>query len=339
MRVLVTGANGFLGSWVLRKLIEAGYTARAFCRKTSNVDSIADLLANQAEQAFGDVLDAESVAAALKDCQAVIHTAGVPHFSPDDKERMFAVNAAGAGIVMRAAQAARVERAVLTSSVAAMGGSFETRIANEETPSNAETIGIDYCLSKWQGEKEAQAVPGLPLIVLRPVVVLGPGDAQKSSTTTVLGFVRRKMPVYIEGRAGFGDVRDMATAHVAALEKGRLGETYLLGGHNLTISELVSAIEDVTGVAPPPRVPYAVAYAVAGLSEAMARLRHQHTPLSRQLVKAGHLCTWVSSEKARAELGYEVRPLAESMRDTILFALRRGFVKPTTSALRALLES
>ena len=99
MRVLVTGANGFLGSWVLRKLIEAGYTARAFCRKTSNVDSIADLLANQAEQAFGDVLDAESVAAALKDCQAVIHTAGVPHFSPDDKERMFAVNAAGAGIV------------------------------------------------------------------------------------------------------------------------------------------------------------------------------------------------------------------------------------------------
>lgn len=340
MKVLVTGATGFLGSWVVRNLVESGHTARVLCRKTSKLDNLEPLLGEHVEKAFGDVLDGASVKAALDGCQAVIHTAGIPHFSPDDPDRMYRVNAHGSGIVMEAALAAKVERAILTSSVAAMGGSETTRVATEDTPTNAEDIGLDYCRSKLHGEREARAVAdkGLSLVILRPVVVLGPGDLFNSSTATVLGFVRKRMPVYVEGRAGFGDVRDMAEAHVAALTQGRPGETYILGGHNLTITELVAAIEDISGVGAPPKVPYPLAYAVAYVRERMARLSGKHDPISTQLVKAGHLCTWASSDKAKAELGYRIRPLRESMRDTLAFAMKTGKLRPTTDKLRALAQ-
>ncbi|MFO0620888.1 MAG: NAD-dependent epimerase/dehydratase family protein [Polyangia bacterium] len=338
MKVLVTGATGFLGSWVVRKLVESGHSARVLVRKSSKLDNIGELFGASVDKAYGDVLDGDSVRAALDGCQAVIHTAGVPHFNPDNPELMYRVNATGAGIVMEAALAAKVDRAVLTSSVAAMGGSAQERVADESTPSNADDIGLDYSRSKLHGEREAQKVAqrGLSLVTLRPVVILGPGDIYQSSTSTILAFVRGKMPVYVEGRPSFGDVREMAAAHVAALTKGRPGETYILGGNNVTLTQLLAAIREVTGVSPPPQAPYPLAYAVAGLLEWSAKLRHQHSSLSRQLAKAGHMCTWVSSEKAKRELGYSIRPLDESLRDTIRFALSTGRLKPSTDKLRQL---
>ncbi len=340
MKVLVTGATGFLGSQVVRKLVESGHSARVLVRKSSKLDNLTDLLGDRVEQAYGDVLDGDSVRAALVGCQAVIHTAGVPHFNPDNPEHMYRVNATGAGIVMEAALAAKVDKAVLTSSVAAMGGSAAERVADESTVSNADDIGLDYSRSKLHGEREALKVAqkGLPLAILRPVVILGPGDIYQSSTSTILAFVRGKMPVYVEGRPSFGDVREMAAAHVAALTKGRPGETYILGGNNVTLTELLAAIQDVTGVAPPPQVPYPLAYSIAGVIEYIAKLRHQHASLSRQLAKAGHMCTWVSSDKAKAELDYSIRPLRDSLRDTIRFALHSGRLRPTTDKLRVLAQ-
>jgi len=338
MKVFVTGATGFLGSWVVRKLVESGHSARVLVRKSSKLDNLSELLGDRVDTAYGDVLDADSVRAGLAGCQAVIHTAGIPHFNPDNPEYMYRVNATGSGIVMAAALAAKVERAVLTSSVAAMGGSATERVATEDTPTNADDIGLDYSRSKLHGEREALKVAerGLPLTILRPVVVLGPGDVLQSSTSTILAFVRRKMPVYVEGRPSFGDVREMAAAHVAALDRGRPGQTYILGGNNVTLTELLATIEELTGVAPPPKVPYPLAYSVAGVLELVARLRKQHASLSRQLAKAGHMCTWVSSDKAKAELGYTIRPLRDSLRDTVQFFLQTGRLRPTTEKLRQL---
>ncbi len=341
MKVLVTGATGFLGSWVVHKLVESGYSARVLVRKSSKLDNLTDVLGDKVDKAYGDVLDGDSVRAALEGCQAVIHTAGVPHFNPDNPDHMYRVNATGAGIVMEAALAARVEKAVLTSSVAAMGGSFEVRTATEDTPSNADDIGLDYSRSKLHGEREALLVAqkGLPLTILRPVVILGPGDIFQSSTSTILAFARKKMPVYVEGRPSFGDVREMAAAHVAAISKGRPGQVYILGGNNVRLTELLTTIEELTGIAPPPCVPYPLAYSVAGVIEYVAKLRGQHASLSRQLAKAGHMCTWVSSDKAKAELDYSIRPLADSLRDTFRFFLSSGRLKPTTAKLRALADN
>lgn len=341
MKVLVTGATGFLGSWVVRELLEAGHTPRALVRSTSRLDNLSDSFSRGAERAEGDVLDAKAVRAALAGCDAVIHTAGVPHFSPHDIPNMKRVNVEGAAIVLGAAHEAGVRRALLTSSVAAMGGSREARVADESAPNNVESLGLHYSLSKWQGELAGLklAQKGLPLIVLRPSVILGPGDIFRSSTSTILALVRRKLPVYVEGGASFGDVRDIARAHVAALTRGRVGEAYILGGINLSISDLTARIATQSGVPAPPRMPYALAKPLVTVAELALLALGKHPDMSRQLLQASSLYTWVSSEKARAELGYEIRPFEESLADTLRFAIEQGQLKPTTPELKRLAGS
>ncbi|MSP60052.1 MAG: NAD-dependent epimerase/dehydratase family protein [Myxococcales bacterium] len=337
MKVLITGATGFLGSWIARELIAAGHTARALVRRTS---SLANLEKLNVERAEGDVLDRASVERALEGCDAVIHTAGVAHFLPGDNERMYAVNAGSVEIVLGAALAAKVTRAVLTSSTAVMGGSRERRVADESTPGNAEALGIDYFISKLRGERAALALVarGLPLCVLRPVVALGPGDIYHSSATTFLALAKRQLPVYVPGGASFTDARDIARAHVAALERGRIGEVYILGGHNLEIGDMVRRVAKVAGVPAPRQAPFALAYAVAALVEGAFRIAGKRPDLSRQLVKASRLYTWVSSAKAERELAYTYRPFEESLHDTLRFFLQTGRLQANTPELRALAD-
>ncbi len=338
MKVMLTGATGFVGSWVARELCAAGHAVRALVRRTS---SLANLEGLAIERAEGDVTDRPSVERALDGCDAVVHVAGVAHFQPGEEQRMYAVNVGGVETVLGAALAAGVKRAVLTSSTAALGGSREKRIADESAPSTAEQSGIDYFVSKYRGERAALVLAerGLPVAVLRPVVLLGPGDIYQSSATTFLALARRKMPVYVDGGAAFCDVRDVARAHVAALEKGRPGEVYFLGGHNYEIGDMVRKVAAVAGVPPPRRVPYPVAWVAAAAIEYGARLLGRHADLSRQLVAASHFYTWVSSAKAERELGYRIRPFEESLRDTLRFFLQAGRLKATTPELRALASS
>jgi dihydroflavonol-4-reductase len=345
MKVLVTGATGFIGSWVVRELTAAGHLARVLVRKSSNLANLSALLAGsggaQVERAEGDVLDAASVHKALLGCDGVIHTAGIAHFNPDDPQMMHRVNTEGAEIVLAEALRAQVKRAVLTSSVAAMGGSKTARLADESTPSNAEELGIHYNVSKWRGEQAALRLceKGLPLCVIRPVVALGPGDIYHSSTATFLALAQHRLPVYVAGGASFGDVRDMARAHVAALTRGRVGEVYIVGGHNLEVGQLVAQVAALTGVPAPRAVPYPLALAVATVAELSGKALRRKIDLSRQLVMASHLYTWVSSARAIAELDYTIRPLQESLQDTFRYFLKNGRLKPTTPELQALASS
>ncbi|HRI54863.1 MAG TPA: NAD-dependent epimerase/dehydratase family protein [Pseudomonadota bacterium] len=345
MKILVTGATGFIGSWVVRELAAAGHLARVLVRKSSNLANLSALLAGsggaQVERAEGDVLDAASVDKALLGCDGVIHTAGVSRFNPDDVPMMQRVNTEGTEIVLSAALRAQVKRAVLTSSVGAMGGSKTARVADESTPSNAEELGIHYNVSKWRGEQAALRLcqKGLPLLVIRPAVALGPGDIYHSSTATFLALAQHQLPVYVAGGASFGDVRDMARAHVAALTRGRLGEVYIVGGHNLEIAALVAQVAELTGVPAPRAVPYPLALAVAAVAELSGKALRRKLELSRQLVMASHLYTWVSSARAIAELGYTIRPLQESLHDTFRYFLKNGRLKPTTPELQALAGS
>jgi dihydroflavonol-4-reductase len=340
MKVLVTGATGFLGSWLVRELLEAGHTPRALVRRTSRLDNLTELFSRGAERAEGDVLDAASVRGALSGCDAVIHTAGIPHFSPDDVPNMMRVNVEGVTTVLGEAQRAGVERAVLTSSVAAMGGGVVPRVADESTPSNVEQLGLHYSLSKYQGEQAAMRLcaAGLPLVTLRPAVILGPGDIYRSSTSTILALVRRKLPVIVEGGASFGDVREIARAHVAALTRGRIGEAYIVGGHNLRISELAARVAEISGVPAPRCLPYALALPLVTAAELSLRALGRHPDMSRQLLQASRLYTWVSSEKAAAELGYKIPPFADMLRDTLRFFLENGRLKPTTPELQRIAQ-
>jgi dihydroflavonol-4-reductase len=170
--------------------------------------------------------------------------------------------------------------------------------------------------------------------VVRPSFVLGPGDTRGSSASIVPAFVRRRIPAYVEGGASFCDVRDVAQGHVAALERGRVGEAYVLAGHNLRVGELAARVCALAGVRPPPRVPYLAALAFAALQEGWSRVSGRPPATRRELVRAAALYTFASSEKARAELAYAIRPLDETIRDTLRFALEVGQLRAETAALR-----
>jgi dihydroflavonol-4-reductase len=248
------------------------------------------------------------------------------------------VNVGGVEVVLSAALAAGVRRAVLTSSTSVMGGTRSPAVADETTAGNAEALGIPYFLSKLRGERAglALAAQGLPLAVVRPSYVLGPGDVHGSSASSVLAFARRRVPALVEGGASFCDVRDVAAGHAEALERGRPGEIYVLGGHNRRITELAARVEALSGVPAPRRVPYAAAYAFAAVQEASARLAGRRPPVTRDLVRAAALYTYVSSAKAERELGYRMRPLDEMIADTLRDAIARGKLRADTAELRAL---
>lgn len=334
MHVLVTGATGFLGAAICRELLARGHAVRALVRPASGLAGLAGLAL---EVARGDVLDRASVAAALAGCDALVHAAGLPHIGGDARE-VFAVNVRGAELVLGAALEARVSRAVLTSSVSAGGGTRAPAVMDESTPGNAEALGIGYFASKLRGERAglALAARGLPLVVVRPAVVLGPGDTHRSSAEIVVGIARRRLPGWIEGGTSFCDVRDVARGHAEALERGRAGEVYLLGGHNLRVSELVARVAALAGVPPPPRIAYSAAWAGAALQELAARVRGRRAGVNRELVRAARLFTFVSSAKAERELGYAIRPFDEMVLDTLRFAIASGRLRPESPQLRAL---
>jgi dihydroflavonol-4-reductase len=227
---------------------------------------------------------------------------------------------------------------VLTSSTAVLGGSRRPRVMDEETTSSAGTIGLDYFISKQRGEEVALdlAARGLPLVVVRPSFVLGPGDVYGSSASVVRLLALRRMPVYVQGGASFCDVRDVARGHVEALERGRVGEAYILGGHNLTMDVVVERVCRMAGVAPPLRVPYALASAALRVMGVAHALGGPPPAVAPDLLLASSLYTFVTSAKAQRELGYAIRPFEESARDTLRWYLLHGGLAASTPELEAL---
>ena len=334
MKVLVTGATGLIGAWVARALAARGHAVRALLRPASDPAPLAGVAV---EIVRGDVLDAASVRAALAGADAVVHLAGIPRIGADPED-LAGVNVAGTEIVLGAAREAGVARAIHTSSLSAAGGTRRPVVRSEDAPGNAEALGIAYFLSKLRGERIAlaEAARGLPVVVLRPGVVLGPGDTHRSSASLVVAIAKRRLPAVLAGGTSFCDVRDVAAGFAAALERGRPGEVYALGGHNLSLAEFSARAAAMAGVRPPVRVPYPVAWALALAAEVGARARGRRPPTNRDLARAGSLYTFVSSEKAARELGYRIRPLDEMIRDTLRDAIATGRLRAETAALRAL---
>jgi dihydroflavonol-4-reductase len=336
VRVLVTGGTGLVGGAVVRELAARGHAVRVYARESSD----ASALPPGAEVVRGGLEAPWEVRRALEGCDAVVHAAGIVRFGPGVAGQLEAVNHHAVEIVLGEALAAGVKRAVLTSSTAVMGGGAAPAVQDEASPGNAEALGIPYFVSKLRGERAALRLAdrGLPVVVVRPSYVLGPGDVHGSSASTVVAIARRRIPAYVEGGVSFCDVRDVARGHVEALERGRAGEVYVLGGHNLTMTEMMTRICAVAGVPPPRRVPVGAALAFAAAQEWAARLRGKKPRMTRALVRASALYTYVSSAKAGRELGYAIRPFEEMVADTLRWAIAAGRLEAGTAELRALAE-
>ena len=335
MHVLLTGGTGLLGSHVARCLVASGHTVRVLVRETSTLTNLEDL---EVERVVGDVTDRGSLGPALAGCDALCHTAGAVSWSPLERERIFRVNVEGTRNLVEEAFRKGVRRAVVTASVAAVGGTKTPVVLDERARWDLGDLNIAYMSSKHEGERVAlqAAARGLHVCSVCPGFITGPGDIYGSSSGIVLQVVRGKMPGYVDGGTSVADVRDVAAGHVAALERGRPGDRYLLGGENLSMAAFMQKIASVSGVSVPKRIPYAVGWVAGAFADLRSRMKGRALPLSRNLIRASSLYTFASSAKAARELGYKSRPVEESLRDTLRYYLEVGKLRPATPELQAL---
>jgi dihydroflavonol-4-reductase len=311
-RILITGATGFIGSHVARLLVERGDEVTVTVRAASRTDALGDLPVKKVK---ADVRDRRAVRRAMQGIERVFHLAGTANFAIG-REEMFALNLEGTRIVLEEALRAGVERAVYTSSVAAIGPSRDGRPADEHKVWEAGRYGIPYVDSKHEAEVVAMrlAARGLPLVIVNPAWVFGAGDLGESSTSLVRRFLRREIPVYVDGTLNIVGVRDVAHGHLLADERGEVGERYILGNRNFTFDRLFADLGRLSGVEPPSlKLPATVALALAS---AAARLPGLSLPMPVE-VRAASLHWAVLNTKARRELGWRPSPHEEALEETI----------------------
>ena len=314
MRVLVTGATGFIGGNLVRTLVDRGYDVRALVRRNSNTLALENL---GVEEALGDLRDRESIAKALKGCQGVFHCAAMYTFWSRDPSEVYRVNVEGTKIIFEEAERAGVERAVYTSTVSTIGLP-KKGLGTEDTQLRPQDLVGHYKKSKYLGEQEALAAAsnGLPVVVVNPAAPIGPWDVKPTPTGgIVLDFLRRKLPVYIGTGMNVIDVEDVATGHILAMEKGVPGQRYILGHRNMTLLEVLLTLEAITGVrAPRVRIPVNLIILLGmidHLIEGKLLKRKPRIPLEGMRVAKKPM--YVSSAKAVRELGLPQSPVEEAL--------------------------
>ncbi len=309
--VFLTGATGFVGSHVLRALRTSGYRVRALVRGT--VPRFVDL--DGSEVVRGDLLRPGELVPALRGCRYVVHVAALYTFAPAGRAAMAAVNVRGTAGLLEAARLAGVERAVVTSSSAAVGPAPRGRPATEADWGDAAAAG--YHGSKVAQERAALAAR-LPVVRVLPTAPVGPGDWRPTPTgRLVLDFARGHMRARPPAGGGMNlvPVEDVARGHVLALERGRPGERYLLGGENLSMDAVWDLLARASGrPAPRVRVPYAAALALAWADELRCRARPGADPaVPLEGVRMSRHAMHVDGARAAAELGYRAGPVAPAV--------------------------
>jgi dihydroflavonol-4-reductase len=324
--VLITGATGFVGRHTVTQLLEAGYAVRALCRSED-----AELLEAGVDVRRGDVLDPESIKAALEgDVALLIHGAGYVSRDRADRAHMMRLHVNGTRVVTEAAVEAGVRRVVhvSTSGVNAVGDDPDL-VYHEDDPVPIELINrYPYYLSKWLAERAADDVitrarragSEVELVTLNPSLALGPGDKRGSSTEDIQRFLDREIPLVPSGGVSFIDARDIAAMCVAALEKGRHGERYLLGALNLTLEQFFERLSEVSGVAGPwvpVTVPGRWSRLGVGLLEKAAAVVGAKAPVSEIEADMASRFWYVDPRKAEVELGFEPRDPMTTLLDTV----------------------
>jgi dihydroflavonol-4-reductase len=322
MKLLVTGATGFLGGALVPLLVEAGHEVRVLAR-----GGAPDAEALGCELVSGDVRDAATVRRAVQDRDGVYHLAGLVSRDPRDAHKMYELHVTGTRVLLAEAERAGIRRVVLASSSGTIGVSSRRRVATEEDDHPIETVGRwPYYLSKIYEEKIAidAARRGLPVVILNPSLLLGPGDARLSSTQDIYRFLLGRIPVMPRGGISFVDVRDAARAFVAALTRGNAGERHLLGAANWEFTEFFGRLSRLARVpAPPLRLPSPIKLAAAHLIESWAHRRGREPDLPAADVEMGEHWFFIDSSKAERVLGFSPRDPMETLAETIAYVRDR----------------
>jgi dihydroflavonol-4-reductase len=322
MTVCVTGATGFIGGHVARLQSEAGASVRVTYRDEDRLSRLESL---DVEPVKADVLDRGALRRAFRDCELVFHTAGFVGARP--VENVWRINAIAPRVAVEAAAAEGVRRVVLTSSVAGIGPAPAGEVGEEDDPFRGAGLGLTYVDAKHEGEAEALAAAArlrIELVIVNPSYVFGvPVDRRQpgeTSTRMIGNYLRGRLPAVVDAQTNVADVTDVAKGHLAAAEKGRPGERYVLGGHDIGWVELLERVAELSGVRHPLMVLPPEAAGVARLAET---LRIPSPIAAEGLVLMAQ--NWrYSSRKARRELGYRPRTLDKTLRDTVEWYLELG---------------
>jgi dihydroflavonol-4-reductase len=309
-KTLVTGANGFIGSAVARRLAARGDELRVTRRRRSRMENLEEL---DVEEVECDVLDRAAVRRALKGVDRVFHCAGLVSTRPEDTDRLFDVNVGGTRMVLEESLRAGVERVVYTSSVGAIGPAAPGEVTDERQLFTAGHLGIPYVNSKHEAEVEAfrLAARGLPLVAVNPGYVFGRGDVYAHATSIVRRFMLGRVPAYVQGGLNVVDVEDVARGHLLADEKGAVGERYILGNRNYSWDRFFSDLARISGLEPPPlRLSPTVALTLAQALEAGAP---GSLPFSVESVRMNSQWWTYRNTKAKRELGWKPSPHEDAL--------------------------
>jgi dihydroflavonol-4-reductase len=319
---LVTGASGFIGWHVARLLAGRGHRIRALVRPSSQLREL------DAETVLGDLRDRESLDRAVAGCGRVFHVAADYRLWAKDPGELYRSNVDGTRNLLEAARKHGVERFVYTSTVGCIGVP-EGGIGDENVPVTLNQMSGAYKRSKFLAEQAALefAAAGFPVVVVNPTAPVGDHDVKPTPTgKIVLDFLRGAMPAFIDTGLNLVDVRDTAEAHLAACERGRPGERYIIGCENLTLAAILEKLARLSGrEAPKLKLPYAVAYAAGVVTTGWARITGKPPLAPLDAVRMAKKKMFVSHEKARRELGFSPGPVDHALGRAVEWFRANGY--------------
>jgi dihydroflavonol-4-reductase len=326
MKALVTGATGFVGAAVVRALVQAGVDVRVLARRES---SFTNLHSFKIDSIYGDLRDKDSLRQALAGCQQLYHVAAHYALWAKDPSIFYTVNVDGTKNLMEAAREVGTERIVYCSTIGAIGLPPGGGPGNEETPVSLSQMAGHYKRSKYLAEQEVLrlAREGLPVVIVNPSAPVGEGDVKPTPTGQVIvDFMKGRMPAYIETGMNIVDVDDVATGHLLAMQKGRIGERYILGCENLMLREVFEILSRLTGIkAPAIKLPRLVVLPLAYLNLWFANRTGRPPRIPLEGVKMAKYRMHYDCTKARRELGIPQTPPEVALEKAVRWFRDHGY--------------
>ena len=327
--VLLTGASGFVGSAIARALVAAGYPVRALVRPSAARANVAGVALDIVE---GDIRDAGAVARAMEGARHVVHAAADYRLWAPDADDVFRTNVEGTRTLMTAALRAGVEKIVYTSSVATLAPRGDGRAADEASAlEESEAIGA-YKRSKVAAERLVETLvarDGLPAVIVNPSTPIGPRDVRPTPTgRIVVEAACGRMPAFVDTGLNLVHVDDVAEGHVAALERGRIGERYILGGQDVLLVDMLTEIARLVGRRPPRlKLPRGPLYPFAAVAQLIARVTGREPMLTLDGLRMSRYRMFFTSAKAERELGFRARPYQQALSDAVEWFRREGYIR------------
>ncbi len=327
MAVLVTGASGFVGSWLVRELVKRGEEVRVLHRPSSNLQDLEGL--NYVSR-LGDLSDPESLREAVTGTDTVFHLAGLVGYSKAMRAQMEEVNVKGTRNVVEAMQYAQGAKLVYMSSVVAVGASFNGTPLNEDSPFNLSALNLGYFETKRDAEiivRDAFRRGKVNCVIVNPSTIYGATDAKKGSRKTQLKVAQGKFPFYTGGGVSVVSVHDVVKAVITAGEKGRPGERYILSGENITIHDLFNRIAKIAGSkAPHVHLPDLAVRAIGKVGDLMESIGKKG-PINSENAWTSILFHWFDHTKAKNELDFRPRPADEALTESVEWMRQNGMLE------------